>query len=69
MSRKDYDMLARLMGETFANWDNVDCRASLLEFRGKLLEELTAANPRFDAARFRMAVQAFEVQARERRAA
>lgn len=64
MSRKDYEALARILGETLAHWDFPTQRGPLFEYRTLLIEELEASNPRFDASKFRMAVQAYEANAR-----
>lgn len=69
MSKKHYEMLARLIGETRGNYTDAEQRLALAAFASNLASELALENPRFDEARFMQAIATYEQARREWRAA
>lgn len=61
MTKKDYIMLARVIGESWAGDVNTLCPVRSLVWR--LAHELQRDNPRFDKARFEEAVEKARVGA------
>lgn len=67
MSKKQYEMLARLIGEargTYAGAENY----ALTFFARELIEELKLDNPRFEQSKFWTAIRTYEAVRREFRA-